>query len=119
MEPLINPMYLYLISIVGKIYTVFSTLAVVFGFSSIFIIFASCVSTHNIKEDLEMFRKKPLKYVFIAALITGFIATVIPSEKTLIAMAVASCITPDNIGVSEDYIVDLIEKIMAATNNNQ
>ena len=118
MEPLINPMYLYLISIVGKIYTVFSTLAVVFGFSSIFIIFASCVSTHNIKEDLEMFRKKPLKYVFIAALTTGFVATVIPSEKTLIAMMAASCITPDNIVIAEDHIVELIEKIMAAVNKH-
>ena len=41
----------------------------------------------------------------------------VPNEKTIYAMIAASVITPDNISITEDQIVDLISKIAKAVKN--
>ena len=41
----------------------------------------------------------------------------IPDEKTMLAMLTLSFITPDNVVIAENHIIDLITKIMDAVNS--
>ena len=41
----------------------------------------------------------------------------IPDEKTMLVMLTLSFITPDNVVITENHIIDLITKITDAVNN--
>lgn len=55
--------------------------------------------------------KKPLVILFLVCL---FLKVFIPTEKQMYAMIAANLITPDNIGMTKDGIVDILEEISKA-----
>ena len=68
-------------------------------------------ATSIAEDDKEL---RPKKYVLILAVILLLLAILIPSKETLIAMVVSSYITPDNVMVSEQHIIDMITRIKEA-----
>ena len=112
MNPIINPLFFYFISVTG----VLRLLLLIGGFGAagviIFVGFICCVDYDA--ADMFKFLKKPL----IIGLIVGTIGVFVPSENTCYKMLAASLITPDNIEVVKDgtqelvdYIIDVADQI--------
>ena len=112
MNPIINPLFFYFISVTDVI----RLLLLIGGFGLtaivIFVGFICCVD-YDV-EDIIKFLKKPL----IIGLIVGTIGIFVPSENTCYKMLAASLITPDNIEVVKDgtqelvdYIIDVADQI--------
>ena len=53
----------------------------------------------------------------IVCVIATILVIIIPDEKTMLSMLTLSFITPDNVVIAENHIIDLITKIMDAVNN--
>ena len=57
------------------------------------------------------------KNAIIVAIIATMLVILIPDEKTMLSMLTLSFITPDNIVITENHIIDLVTKIMDVVNN--
>ena len=57
------------------------------------------------------------KNVIIISIIATILVIIIPNEKTMLAMLTLSFITPDNVIIAENHIIDLVTKIMDVVNN--
>lgn len=108
MEPIISPWIIYLFSVLTKLNTISFTIAL-FSWATIFFI---ALNKIIYGDDMEI--EFNYKYAIIVAVIATMLAILIPDEKTMLTMLTLSFITPDNIGVAEDHIIDLITKIMDA-----
>ena len=110
MEPIISPWVIYLFSVLTKLNIVASAVAIFSGASMVFI-----AMLRFIYDDMEI--KFNYKYVSIVCVIATRLAIIIPDEKTMLSMLTLSFITPDNVVIAENHIIDLITKIMDAVNN--
>ena len=111
MESIISPWIIYLFSILTKLNIVAFSIAV-FSWVSIFFIFLNKIIYG---DDLEI--EFNYKIAVIVAVIATTIVILIPTEKTMLAMLTLSFITPDNVVIAENHIIDLVTKIMDAVNN--
>lgn len=111
MEPIISPWIIYLFSILTKLNTVAFA---VMMFSWVAILFIGLYKLIN-GDDMEI--EFNFKNAIIIAVIATTIVILIPTEKTMLAMLTLSFITPDNIGIAEDHIIELVTKIMDAASN--
>ena len=111
MEPIVSPWIIYLFSILTKLNIVAFSIAV-FSWVSIFFIFLNKIIYG---DDLEI--EFNYKIAVIVAVIATTIVILIPTEKTMLAMLTLSFITPDNVVIAENHIIDLVTKIMDAVNS--
>ena len=111
MEPIISPWVIYLFSVLTKLNIVASAVAIFSGASIIFIALAKFI----FGDDMEI--QFNYKIVVITSIIATMLVILIPDEKTMLSMLTLSFITPDNIVITENHIIDLITKIMEAVNN--
>ena len=111
MEPIISPWVIYLFSVLTKLNTVAFTVAF-FSWATIFFI---ALNEIIYGDDTEI--EFNYKYAIIVAVIATIIAILIPDKETMLAMLTLSFITPDNIVVTENNIIELVTKIMDAVNN--
>lgn len=131
MEPIISPVFIYLIGISSNIQFLFNSLAVMcvmFAVIALAIWLASNTTITYNKEDEEHEANvqhrciKVLKYSVSCAVILVCMAALIPSKQVATAMLISSYVTPDNLhGANEviksnlqDYIniiVDGINKV--------
>lgn len=103
MEPIISPWLLWLISFLHNLQGLCILFAVVFGvFAFIFGI--------DVNKNKEVIR--PAIAFFVAFIICVVIAVCIPDEKTMLAMLTLYYITPDNLSLLQDNIIDFIQKIV-------
>ena len=111
MEPIISPWVIYLFSVLTKLNTVAFTIAI-FSWATIFFISLNKIIYG---DDMEI----PFNYkiVSIISVIATMLTVLIPDEKTMLSMLTLSFITPDNVVIAENHIIDLITKIMDAVNN--
>ena len=117
MEPVISPAWVYLAHILNTIYGLTVYILII----SLFAMIMSPFIADNICEDDEEEKKMTRRIIKICAVmaVIGIILLIfIPDKKTVYAMIAASVITPDNISISEDHIVDLISKIVEAVRNH-
>ena len=110
MEPIISPWVIYLFSVLTKLNIVASAVAIFSGASMVFI-----AMLRFIYDDMEI--KFNYKNVTIVTIIATILVIIIPNEKTMLSMLTLSFITPDNVVIAENHIIDLITKIMDAVNN--
>ena len=108
MEPIVSPLIVYLFSVLTKL-NVAAFAVMMFSWAAI--LFIGLYKLIN-GDDMEI--EFNFKNAIIVAVIATTIVILIPTEKTMLAMLTLSFITPDNIGVAEDHIIDLITKIMDA-----
>lgn len=111
MEPIVSPWVIYLFSILTKLNILASAVAL-FSWALVFFI-----SIFKIIYGNAM--KIPFNYkiVIIISVIATMLAILIPDGKTMLSMLTLSFITPDNIVIAENHIIDLVTKIMDAVNN--
>ena len=111
MEPIISPWVIYLFSILTKLNIVAFSIAV-FSWVSIFFIFLNKIIYG---DDLEI--EFNYKIAINVAVIATTIVILIATEKTMLAMLTLSFITPDNVVIAENHIIDLVTKIMDAVSS--
>ena len=111
MEPIISPWIIYLFSVLTTLNTVAFIIAI-FSWVTIFFI---ALNKIIYGDDMEI--EFNYKNAIIVAVIATMLAILIPNEKTMLAMLTLSFITPDNVVITENHIIDLITKIMDAVNN--
>ena len=111
MEPIISPWVIYLFSVLSKLNIVVSAVALFSGAS----IFFMAMDKIIYGDDMEI--EFNYKYAIIVAVIATMLAILIPDEKTMLSMLTLSFITPDNVVIAENHIIDLVTKIMDAVNN--
>ena len=111
MEPIVSPWIIYLFSILTKLNIVAFSIAV-FSWVSIFFIFLNKIIYG---DDLEI--EFNYKIAVIVAVIATTIVILIPTQKTMLAMLTLSFITPDNVVIAENHIIELVTKIMDVVNN--
>ena len=102
MEPIISPWVVYLFSVLTKL----NTVAFVVAMFSVVIIFWAWIFGEKTKINI--------KNVIIVLITSTVLTIIIPDRQTMLSMLTLSFITPDNIGLAEDHIIDLITKIMDA-----
>ena len=110
MEPIISPWVIYLFSVLTKLNMVASAV-VIFSCAVMFFI----TVFRFIYDDMKI--KINYKNVTIVTIIATILVIIIPDEKTMLSMLTLSFITPDNVVIAENHIIDLITKIMDAVNN--
>ena len=116
MEPIISPALIYLIHIIHAIYGLSIFILFVSAFTMVMSpLIADCICEDYEEEGKVM--RKIIKICAILVVICIILIMFIPNEKTIYAMIAASMITPDNISITEDQIVDLISKIAEAAKN--
>ena len=111
MEPIISPWVIYLFSVLTKLNTVAFTIAI-FSWATIFFI---ALNKIIYGDDMEI--EFNYKNAIIVAIIATMLVIIIPDEKTMLSMLTLSFITPDNIVITENHIIDLVTKIMDVVNN--
>ena len=111
MEPIISPWVIYLFSVLTKLNTVAFIIAI-FSCATIFFI-----ALNKIIDGDDMEIEFNYKNAIIIAVIATMLVILIPGEKTMLAMLTLSFITPDNVVITENHVIDLITKIMEAVNN--
>ena len=111
MEPIISPCIIYLFSVLTKLNTVAFAVAL-FSWATIFFI---ALNKIIYGDDMEI--EFNYKNSIIVAIIATMLVILIPDEKTMLAMLTLSFITPDNVVIAENHIIDLVTKIMDAVNN--
>lgn len=111
MEPIISPWIIYLFSVLTKLNIVSSAVAVFSGS----VIFFITIFKFIYGDDMEI----PFNYkiVIIVSVIATMLVILIPDEKTMLSMLTLSFITPDNVVIAENHIIELVTKIMDAVNN--
>ena len=111
MEPIVSPWIIYLFSVLTKLNTVAFTIAI-FSWATIFFI---ALNKIIYGDDMEI--EFNYKNAIIVAIIATMLVILIPDEKTMLSMLTLSFITPDNIVITENHIIDLVTKIMDVVNN--
>lgn len=110
MEPIISPWVIYLVSVLTRLNIVASAVVIFSCASMVFI-----AMLRFIYDDMEI--KFNYKNAIIVTTIATMLVILIPDEKTMLAMLTLSFITPDNVVIAENHIIDLVTKIMDAVNN--
>ena len=111
MEPIISPWVIYLFSVLTKLNTVAFTIAI-FSWATIFFI---ALNKIIYGDDMEI--EFNYKNAIIVAIIATMLVILIPDEKTMLSMLTLSFITPDNVVITENHVIDLVTKIMDTVNN--
>ena len=105
MDPIISPCVIYLVSVLTKL----NTAAFIVAMFSVVIIFWVWILGAETKINIKN---------VVIVLITSIVLTIIiPDRQTMLSMLTLSFITPDNIAVTENHIIELVTKIMDAVNN--
>ena len=108
MEPIVSPWIIYLFSVLTKLNTV-SFVVAIFSWAIVFFL-----AMNRLMFDENKFN---YKNAIIVTTIATMLVILIPDEKTMLAMLTLSFITPDNVVIAENHIIDLITKIMDAVNS--
>ena len=105
MDPIIPPMWIYLIHLASTL----RFMAIYTLCASIMILIFIYASTIEIIRDSN--KKFWLRTFAITMVVCILILTLIPDQDTLYAMIAASFITPDNISICEEHLINLVTKI--------
>lgn len=118
MEPVINPLFFYIVDVADALKILLG-----FGGGAVFIItlLVFIIEATNGLDYIETEEWKVYKTIFIVSGIAIILGILLPSEATCYKMIVASFLTPGNLdllgdGVTNavDYIVESVDKIITA-----
>lgn len=115
MEPIISPWFFYFLHVCKETYLLFRIIFwVSLPFALLMGLFVTIDYTSSRNKDDHTKMLKVFKISCCICLFSGLISALIPSEKTMYQMLAASLVTPDNINLVEDDIVDFVSKIAEA-----
>lgn len=120
MEPIVSPLIIYILSVVDHL---LGFVKLLLG-TDVILCICLIIFRWNTKIDLDyeitqkgrdLYREKlgsynkGIKYSIIAGIVLGFLCVVIPNRDTLIAMLVASYVTPDNLSTANEVVKSNIQ----------
>lgn len=106
MEPIISTWLIYAVDILSKL----QSISIIVTIASM-VVFFVVLFEDDVDKSL---RNKLLKCSSIAFIICGLLALLIPDKDTMIQMIALSYITPDNIQLVQENIVDFVKRIAQA-----
>lgn len=116
MEPVVSPWIIYWISVlsnIGGALTFVMCLSIISSIILCVIHISDRSSCYSSKLDFPNWFKY-FKLSIIITCISCLIGIFIPDRQTMISMVVTSYITPDNINITTDYVVELVQRITEA-----
>ena len=125
-EPIIKPIWLYLVDVAYKFGMVNMLVCGICLLSLLGITLWYFIENSWKREEEEKKCKRICKVLVIITLITGLLVSFIPSQKTMYSMLATNYVTPANIQyVGEtaedciDYIFDKVEDLLEDGENNE
>ena len=118
MNPIISPVWFYLIHVFNMI-NVLSLFVLVISIVGLVMLVAGEVDFYPDKEENRRITKKYVKTCIIAMIICSLVLTLVPNARTIYMMLAASVVTPDNISVGEEHIINLRTNIVNAINSSK
>ena len=105
MEPIISPWLVYFISILTSIKAIFDTITIISLAIAFFIILYNFIEEDSMDrlydsktKKLDSSFKKLIAFIIFSSILAAFI----PTKETIIAMYIASVITPDNLNLANE-----------------
>lgn len=114
MQPIINPIIIYIIGIIDKLYWLDVGILVLSAILAISTGFSCAVTSKPEKEDKQLFKASTICCVVCSVLL---IAT--PTKETMYAMVVANYITPDNIQLVQGSMADFVKNVIDAVGDGK
>lgn len=105
MEPIISPWIIYLISIVWGIKEICLVLMILAFLMSVTWFFCA---------DKDEFERKKFKNANIILVVSTIGFILIPDKQTMLTMLTLHYITPDNLALVQNNVVELIQKVTEA-----
>lgn len=116
MEPIISPVFIYLLSIVDNISIIFK---IGIGFSICAMVFFLLLLI-EIRSDEDWIKwKKCMRNIIIGLITCSVIVIFIPNKETLIAMYATKYITVNNIKSGKEIVIDTIKEVVDAINKGE
>ena len=123
MEPIVSPIYIYAISFIKNL-DAFLFLVIVVSLLAI-LLTVWMIAADSYCNDFPFFERdddskgKPrmktyrtiIKYVAIIAVVSAIVKVFIPTEREMYAMMMAPQITPENLDIVANKIIDFVKKI--------
>ena len=112
MNPIINPLWFYLISVGDSLIKLFTVMG---GCALIAAVILGVVGGMEYADGDEEIGRKMLHYVkkcVIISILTFSLMAIIPSEKTCYKMIAATIVTPNNIETVGETATDIIDYII-------
>ena len=116
MNPIISPVWFYLIHVANMIH-VLSLFVLVISIVGLLALLAGEVGFYPDEEENRRITKKYVKTCITTIIMCSLVLTLVPNARTIYMMLAASVVTPDNIVDGEEHIVNLITNIVTAINN--
>ena len=119
MEPIINPLWFYLIDTLSGFGSTFCAIGGI-GVGALIIGAIGAVICFDLDSSLkDLWKNKVTKMIAVFSIVLVVMGSCIPSESTAYKMLVASLVTPNNIATAGesatnivDYIVESVDKII-------
>lgn len=117
MNPIVNPIYFYLAN-VGD--TIQILAGIVMAITAIIMtgLLIDILTDESIGKESKK-KERTLKALAVICIASTALKIFVPSSQTVYQMIAASVITPDNINMAQDNIVDFINNIAKALHNAQ
>lgn len=116
MNPIISPVWFYLIHVANMIHGL-SFIVLVISIVGLLLLLACEADFYSDKEKNCRFVRRYVKTCIIAMITCSIVLMLVPDERTIYMMLAASVVTPDNISGGEEHIVNLITNIVSAINS--
>lgn len=120
MEPIISPWVLYWVSVMCNINDLVAIINWLSIMSIILVVAVHLVDYKNYMNGDEIVIipnwTKYIKISLIVTCVSGLLYVFIPDKQTMISMIAVSYITPDNINITTDCVIELVQRISEAVN---
>ena len=118
MNPIISPIWFYLIHVSNMIHVI-SIFVLVISIVGLVMLVSGAVDFYPDEEENRRITKKYVKICITVMIMCSLVLTLVPNTKTMYMMIAASVVTPDNIVGGEEHIVNLITNIVNAINSTK
>lgn len=119
MNPIVNPIYFYLANVGDTIQILAGIVMAVTAIIMTGLFIGMFSDPSDGTYDNEHKEKQALKMLGVILVVSTVLKVFVPSSQTVYQMIAASVITPDNINLAQDNIVDFINNIAKALHNAQ
>ena len=112
MNPIISPLWFYLIGIGTGIQILLGVVGGTIAFAAGIELIISVIEYYNYNHESALKIIKISKKYFMIGLMIGFFAVLIPSKETCYQMIAATVVTPNNIEIVGETTTDIIDYII-------
>lgn len=124
MEPIVNPWFIYCISVIEHLRAFVGAVTFVAVILDICIVVGAFIETDDfiaVFYNREEKKIKPfIKLLIVVSIIFPLLLVFIPTKETIIAMYIANMITPDNLNIANEVfksnLKDYVDIISGALN---